>query len=310
MPVSTSVHISHCLSRIIQLEPASVLDVGCGFGLWGFLCREYLDVINERVQPESWRTRIDGIELFEPYILAHQRALYSSIQIADIRDVAASVDEYDLIITGDVIEHLDKADGEAVISLLYQKARLALMVNIPIGDGWEHPERHGNPGELHRSQWYVEDFLAYPNEHTAYSLPCGQYGVFYCPKTGGAALRANALLAAADHWLGRGDTARAADLARESHALDPASPESAIFLADMLIRLQRVNDAADVLERTLEVNPGFHYGYLALARIQAALSRRSAADERLRSLLAMGGVDVKLRLEAERERAKLISPQF
>ena len=50
MPVSTPVHISHCLGRIIGLNPEPVLDVGCGFGLWGFLCREYLDVWNGWVE--------------------------------------------------------------------------------------------------------------------------------------------------------------------------------------------------------------------------------------------------------------------
>ena len=49
MPVSTPVHLSHCLNHIIQLSPQSVLDVGCGFGMWGFLCRTYLDAFCERV---------------------------------------------------------------------------------------------------------------------------------------------------------------------------------------------------------------------------------------------------------------------
>jgi len=305
MPVSTTVHISHCLSRIVPLAPQSILDVGCGFGLWGFLCREYLDVINERVQPDTWLTRIDGIELFEPYILSHQRSLYTSIRIADIRDAAQDVDEYDLIITGDVIEHLDKADGETVLAQLYGKAKKAMLVNIPIGDGWDHPERHGNPGELHRSQWQVEDFLAYPHEHTAFSLPCGQYGVFYCPKNVDPAQRAAALLAAADHSFQSGDLLRAESLARESHALSPANPDAAIFLADVLIRTRKIAEAAAALEKTVAINPGFHYGHLALARVLVALSRRSAADERLRELLAMPGVDFDVRSEAERERKKL-----
>ena len=305
MPVSTSVHISHCLSRIIPLAPESILDVGCGFGLWGFLCREYLDVMNERVQPETWRVRIDGIELFEPYILAHQRALYNSIRIADIRDVAAHVDEYDLIITGDVIEHLDKADGEAVIADLYRKARKALLVNIPIGGGWDHPERHGNPGELHRSQWEVEDFLPYPNQYTGFSLPCGQYGVFYCPKDVAVGQRASALLAAADHWFTRGDTGRAMRLARESHALDAGCADTAVFLADVMIRLGRTQEAAAALELTLAENPGFHYGYLVLARILSALSRRTEALRYLSALLALHGIDAGIRDEAERMRARL-----
>ncbi|MBI5093070.1 MAG: hypothetical protein HZB26_11610 [Candidatus Hydrogenedentes bacterium] len=305
MPVSTSVHISHCLQWIIRLNPASVLDVGCGFGLWGFLCREYLDVMNERVQPASWRVRIDGIELFEPYILAHQKALYTSIQIADIRDVAPRVDEYDLIITGDVIEHLDKSEGEAVLETLYGKARKALLVNIPIGGGWDHPERHGNPGELHRSQWQVEDFLPYPCEYELFGLPCGQYGAFFCPKEGSQDRRAECLLTAADRSLMHGNLPKAVRLAREAFTLDRGKTEVALFLADALIRTSDVAGAADVLTNALAVNPAFHYGYLALARIELALGRRSEATARFRALAVMEGVDPEIRSVAEQELAKL-----
>jgi hypothetical protein len=55
----------------------------------------------------QWAKRIDDIEHFEPYIMDHQRYLYDSIQIGDIRDLAPHVDEYDHIVTGDVIEHMD-----------------------------------------------------------------------------------------------------------------------------------------------------------------------------------------------------------
>ncbi|MEA3366400.1 MAG: class I SAM-dependent methyltransferase, partial [Candidatus Hydrogenedentes bacterium] len=182
MPVSTSVHISHCLTYIINLNPRSVLDVGCGFGMWGFLSRMYLDVYQGRVQPDQWTTRIDRLELFEPYIQEHHRTLYSSIQIGDIRDLAPELDTYDLIIAGDVIEHLEKDEGDEVLDLLYDRAEKALLVNIPMGEGWEHPEQYGNPGELHRSQWAVEDFLRFPSIHKEFQLPCGKYGSFYCPK--------------------------------------------------------------------------------------------------------------------------------
>ncbi len=33
---------------LVELQPRSVLDIGVGFGKWGFLAREYLDVNAER----------------------------------------------------------------------------------------------------------------------------------------------------------------------------------------------------------------------------------------------------------------------
>lgn len=64
MPTSTGVFISVGLTEIARLRPTSVVDVGCGFGLWGFLCRMYLDVFEGRTYKEDWQVRIEAIEVF------------------------------------------------------------------------------------------------------------------------------------------------------------------------------------------------------------------------------------------------------
>lgn len=299
MPVSTSVHISHCLQYIISLNPRSILDVGCGFGLWGFLCREYLDVMEERVQPKDWKIRIDGLELFEPYIQSHQRALYSSIQIGDIRELAPGIGNYELIIAGDVIEHLDKDEGEAVIEQLYEKATRALLVNIPLGEGWEHPERHGNPGELHRSQWTPEDFFPYPNIHQQFSLPAGDYGSFFCPKDCTAEQRADGLLAAAEYKRANGDIAKALKYLRQAADVAPANQSVVLYLVDTLLNAGRHDDAAATLKDFLRRDPAFHYGYLILAKVLRALRRHEEAAGTLRQLLACPGVNAEVRAQAE-----------
>lgn len=285
MPVSTSVHITHCLQYIISLGPRSILDVGCGFGLWGFLCREYLDVMEERVQPEAWRIRIDGIELFEPYIQTHQRALYTNVTIGDIRDLAPKVNQYELIIAGDVIEHLDKEDGERVIEQLYEKATRALLVNIPLGDGWDHPERHGNPGELHRSQWTPEDFLAYPNIAQMFELPAGAYGSFFCPKDCTVEQRVEGLLQAADYARSLGRVEKALRQLEQGHKLDPMHRDTILFLSDTLLAVGRHSEAVVVLEETVQRDREFHFAFLALARILKILGRTDEARFYAQSLL-------------------------
>ncbi len=289
MPVSTSAHISHCVSKIIEVQPRSVLDVGCGFGLWGFLCREYLDVWNGRVQPEEWQVRIDGIELFEPYIQAHHRALYSSIRIADIREAVREIGEYDLILAGDVIEHLDKADGERVVEQLYGRARRALIVNIPLGPGWEHPEQYGNPGELHRSQWEVEDFLGYPHEAQYYEMLCGQYGSFFCSKDVPAHARAGSLRAAGEYKESRGDAEGAIRCLKQVHALAPDDEQCAILLTDLLLQRGDANGAIAVLEAAIAARPAYHYGRYMLARLLVALHRNAEAQDALSALYAQPG---------------------
>ncbi len=299
MPVSTSVHISYCLALIIQLNPRSVLDVGCGVGMWGFLCRTYLDVINERVQPDQWQVRIDGTELFEPYIQAHHRSLYSSILIGDIREMAPNLDEYELIIAGDIIEHLEKDEGEVVLEQLYDKATKALLVNIPIGEGWDHPERHGNPGELHRSQWAVEDFVPYAGSYNLFELPCGQYGVFYLPKDCPTEDRIEGLLRAARRRESEGNLPAAERCFHRVLALDPSIPEAVFFVADALIRAGAPDDAANLLANAVETDPTSHQTYLFLGKLLASLSRRDEARTCLEKLLALDGVAEATRQEAE-----------
>ncbi|MBN2311748.1 MAG: hypothetical protein JXR94_22405 [Candidatus Hydrogenedentes bacterium] len=299
MPVSTSIHLSYCVALIVHLAPRSVLDIGCGFGVWGFLCREYLDVSSGRIRPQQWKTRIDGIELFEPYVQDHQRALYSSIRIADIRDALPDLDTYDLIIAGDVIEHLEKGEGEDVLEALYDKAQKALLVNIPLGEGWEHPEAYGNPGELHRSMWAEEDFTAYPHALERFQLPNGLYGVFCCLKNVAPTARRDGLMASAERYERRGDAARAIRALERAQALDPACREAGVLLADLAIRHGTPNRAVGALETLLAAVADYHEGHVMLAKLLASLGLHKEARERLGCLLQMSNLAAQIRQEAE-----------
>jgi len=279
MPVSTSVHISHCLTYIIGLKPQSVLDVGCGFGLWGFLCRMYLDVYEGRVQPAEWNTCIDGLELFEPYIQDHHRSLYSSIRIGDVRDAAAGLDAYELIIAGDIIEHLEKDEADEVLDHLYSRATRALLVNIPLGHGWDHPEQYGNPGELHRSQWEVQDFLRFPSVHKEFELPCGRYGSFFCPKDCDPGARLNGLVAAAKRFDQQGRADKALNYVLMGLELDPGHRETCFYAADLFLRAGNNKAAVETLERGIQEDPSFHEAYVMLAKLLAILGRSQEAAQ-------------------------------
>ncbi len=295
MPVSSSIHITQCLARIRTLGPKSVLDVGCGFGLWGFLCRMHLDVWDGRIHPGQWRTRIDGIELFEPYIQAHQRALYSNLMIADIRDVVDTLEDYELIIAGDVIEHLDKTAGEAVLEKLYARAARALLVNIPIGPGWDHPEQYGNPGELHRSQWECSDFTHYPCEITLARFEFGDYGTFYCPKDLPASGHAQSWRTAAEWAESRGNLQEALICARHAHHLEPGDAGTALLLADLALKQDLKGEAVEVLQALLESQPDNPSTRYLLAHVLYMAHRPVEACQEVMKLLAAPEVDPAIR---------------
>ncbi len=300
MPVSIQVQITTCVTKIVATEPASVLDVGCGFGKWGYLCREYLDAFNGRWRPEDWTTRIDGIEFFEPYILAHQRALYSNITIGDIRDLCHSIDEYDLIIAGDVIEHMHKDEAEEVVETLYAKARKMLIVNIPLGKGWDHPAQYGNPAELHRSEWYTEDFEGYATERETYRLPAGiDYGSFYCEKGLDPHVRIAGFVNASLFYDKQGDSANALRYLERAQRVEAEPLESTLLLADTMIQLGKVEMAQERLGWAIEQLPENGMLRLFLAKLLYARGQQREALITLQEVAALENLEPALRQETE-----------
>lgn len=158
MPTSTWVHISTVADEIYKHQPKSVLDIGMGFGRWGMIAREVLDVIKGRIFPESWQTKIDAIEIFEKYITDLQRTLYNNIFITDVRNFVNNENFfYDMIIAGDVIEHLEKSEALDIIAKLRTRCKV-LIIGIPLGDRYKQGTVCGNTHEAHLSVWQPDDF--------------------------------------------------------------------------------------------------------------------------------------------------------
>ena len=166
MPTSHHTYISDVIGLVRSLNPASVLDIGVGFGKWGHVFREYLDVMHGRPFKESWKVQIDGVEIFEKYIQAHQRHIYDEIFIDNIRTM--SIRDYDLIFMSDVIEHIEKKEAVEVINKLCAHSK-ALILIVPIGTAWLNSQgkMYGNEHEAHISWWYSGEVT---KGHTGYHL--------------------------------------------------------------------------------------------------------------------------------------------
>lgn len=150
MPTSYAQSVSPVLEVILQLRPASVLDIGIGSGKYGVLCREYCD---------QWvggtlerRTRIDGVEAHERYIGAQHRAVYDDIIVGDARNVVPTLNRnYDLALLIDVFEHLTPADGRTLLDALRPKAQ-SILVSVPVSY-WAQGAEHGNEFERHLAHY-------------------------------------------------------------------------------------------------------------------------------------------------------------
>jgi hypothetical protein len=178
MPLSIYTGLEDALSAIVALRPRAVLDGGIGFGLWGHLLRQYLDVWGGRESRGQWACRIDGIELVEARIQPHSRWLYDEVIVGDICEVVprrAREVAYDVILYGDVLEHLDKAAALSLLDASVSLATTAVVVRIPLGDGWRAEGR--TEADHHRSHWTRDDFERYPGTMKIHEFMGLAYGL-------------------------------------------------------------------------------------------------------------------------------------
>jgi hypothetical protein len=178
-------NISYNLTLVKKINPHKILDVGVGFGRWGILFREILEIWDEENYSGKWNRQIDGVEIFEGYLKEYHRIFYTNIYRMDIRDfINISNQKYDLINCGDVIEHLDKTDGIELIKCFLERTKY-LLINLPLGSSWEQEMKNDNPYEKHLSGWSKDDFYEYENKKIKYfrDIYFRKYAVVLISKT-------------------------------------------------------------------------------------------------------------------------------
>jgi 2-polyprenyl-3-methyl-5-hydroxy-6-metoxy-1,4-benzoquinol methylase len=120
-------YIYEVLHVIEQVKPRSILDVGVGFGRWGIMCRDILEIDRGRLLPDTWTTRIDGIKIYEPYAKALGNFAYNHLYVGDALEIIDRLGHYDVILCGDVIEHFDKETGRLFVSKMLDRAGIVIM---------------------------------------------------------------------------------------------------------------------------------------------------------------------------------------
>ena len=86
---------------VVEHDIKTALDVGPGYGTYHRMLGDLIPTM-------------DAVEAWEKYIRRHRlRARYRMVHHCDIRDYTAGFD-YDLIIFGDILEHLSRDDAMTV----------------------------------------------------------------------------------------------------------------------------------------------------------------------------------------------------
>ena len=163
MPTSWYHVIPRILARVLVEHPASVLDVGVGFGKYGLLLRETLEVVNERYQKSSWKIRIDGVEAFDGYRNPIHDYIYDHIEYKSIEEALPALGRYDVILLIDVLEHFEKQTGRDMLKALLAHTNKALIISTPIIPA-KQEEYQGNTYEAHVSRWNIADFTNFEED--------------------------------------------------------------------------------------------------------------------------------------------------
>ncbi|MEO9151896.1 MAG: class I SAM-dependent methyltransferase [Lapillicoccus sp.] len=131
----------------LQDEPVSVLDIGPGVGTYAKLLRG----------PEV--SRIIGVEIWEPYVRTYRlHDHYDDLVVGDARVV--DLPESDVVILGDVAEHMSESEALALWARAAAAARRAVYLSIPIVH-YPQGSIEDNPHEHHVvDDWDHERVLA------------------------------------------------------------------------------------------------------------------------------------------------------
>lgn len=157
MPTSHYFQLNEIVQLLHLTMAKSVLDVGVGFGKYGVLAREYLELHSERQEYDKWITRIDGIEVFDAYLTPLHDYIYDNIFVGEAIELLPTLEtRYDLILLIDVLEHFTRADGSTLLEACHQRGR-NVIVSTPVVATTQQAA-FGNPYEAHKSQWERSDF--------------------------------------------------------------------------------------------------------------------------------------------------------
>jgi 2-polyprenyl-3-methyl-5-hydroxy-6-metoxy-1,4-benzoquinol methylase len=168
MPFSQSSQLSSIVGLIETCQPKTILDVGVGFGQYGFLTRTNLEhfhlfevtgAVARKRERSEWTIVIDGIEAFKDYITPVHEYAYNTIYNGDAMQVLPTLTgRYDMVLAIDILEHFDKEDGKHFIELLKSVCTGVVLVSTP--KEFVEQQIDANPYENHRSCWSLAELQA------------------------------------------------------------------------------------------------------------------------------------------------------
>lgn len=153
MPYSATTFDNEVKALISKLPIKTALDIGAGNGKHGRVIRA--------AHPAA---KITGVEIERKYVEQFKlRDVYNDVIVTDAVNLIANPDvAYDLVVFGDVLEHMRWSDGMSLLQFFCYRAKWILA---------QYPHRYlqntkfDSVTEAHISVWHVGDFARF--DHAA-----------------------------------------------------------------------------------------------------------------------------------------------
>jgi len=149
MPFSHKLFDELSEKTISTINPKIILDIGVGAGKYGKILQKIGGIHSI------------AIEIEKRYVTEYKLdMIYDEVRIMNAVDLIETDIEskWDLVIIGDMIEHLKKSDGIDLLNFLLYRSKY-IMVVFP--DKYLQNEIHGNKYEAHISSWSKHDFVGF-----------------------------------------------------------------------------------------------------------------------------------------------------
>jgi hypothetical protein len=129
----------------VPKDAKSILDVGAGYGINGFIMKKSRDA------------ELYALEPFKEYDLSHYDFTYDLTGDTWYRDTFKNPFVFDVIVSTEMIEHMESDDAQ---TFLHSAKKRAKKVIIATPYEWEQQEPYdGNKYQVHKSLMTVQNFI-------------------------------------------------------------------------------------------------------------------------------------------------------
>ena len=134
-----------------HFEGKTVVDLGCGFGTWGHTIRSMI------IQGGN-HAYIIGCDIFRPFLVRNKKYnAYDELVLCDARCLPFQQKSADIVLSFEMIEHMDKNSGIAFLISLDNLCKDRIVLSTPCGFLEQH-DIDETLFEEHKSSWVDKDF--------------------------------------------------------------------------------------------------------------------------------------------------------